>query len=131
MSARVYMAHAGHFIGGASCRFVLNTYVPTGYIVSTVGEYCPSVVFDGPRGSLNRAMRPRRDNDPPEELGFSGDPERPALFETMVFRAVADDSKCCPWRQESGSELDGARYSTSDEAAEGHEAMCRKWEAPQ
>jgi hypothetical protein len=127
--SRIYMPHAGHFIGGRSCVFHLNTYVPTGYIVSTVGEYRPSfsrrhldrVVQTGAREPLQA----RGDDEGPEEIGLG------RFYETMVFKAVATDSKCCPWVQQSGEDLDFAGYQTADAATEGHEAMCRKWESPQ
>lgn len=116
---RVYMAHPGHFIGGADCAFHLNTYVASGYIVSTVGEYRPKVVFEGD------GIRPRRDDDPPKGLGY---PEETSLYETMVFKAKKSSTTCCPWRMESGHELDSKRYATPDAAAKGHEAFCKKWE---
>jgi hypothetical protein len=79
------MAHAGHFICGDSCSFHLSTYVETGYIVSTVGEYRPSAILEGEYP--NQTIRARRDADPPHSLGF---PEKESMYETMVFRAKKD-----------------------------------------
>ena len=125
MSERVWMGHPGHFIGGSDCRYHLNTYV-NGYIVSTVGEYCPSTVYE--RGTF----RARRGDDPPEPLG-SG---KESLYETVVFEATRrepDDmdagfKSCCPWFQASGDCLDSRRYATADDAAAGHAEMLEKWE---
>lgn len=121
---RVYMPHAGHFIGAQDCSFHINTYVATGYIVSTVGEYRPSIVFDGPGAE---GMRPRRDDDPPKGLGY---PEAESMYETMVFKAkrAAVDYECCPYRMSDASGVDSERYATSHDAMLGHEAMCKKWE---
>jgi hypothetical protein len=120
---RVYMPHAGHFIGGDSCSFHLSTYVATGYIVSTVGEYRPSAIVEGEYPS--QTIRARRDADPPRGLGY---PEETSLYETMVFGAKKVNNACCPWKMVSGSELDSKRYGTPEEAAKGHEAFCRRWE---
>jgi hypothetical protein len=117
------MAHAGHFICGDSCSFHLSTYVETGYIVSTVGEYRPSAILEGEYP--NQTIRARRDADPPRSLGF---PEKESMYETMVFKAKKVDSACCPYRMVSGSELDSKRYADADAAAKGHEAFCRRWE---
>lgn len=129
MSARLYMPHAGHLICGNSCAFHLNTYLPTGHIVSTVGEYRPSfsrrhldqLVKTGGK----EPIRARGDDEGFEEIGAN------RLYETMVFKAVAVGSKCCPWSQESGADIDFAGYNTAADATAGHEAMCRKWELPQ
>lgn len=129
---RLYMPHAAHLIVGRWCAFHLATALPNGYLVSTVGEYRPSfsrrhmdrIIATGSREPLQA----RADDEPCEEIGL-GSPGRPALYETMVFRSVRDESKCCPFRQESGEDLECARYSTADEATVGHEAMCQKWEA--
>jgi hypothetical protein len=130
------MPHAGHFIGSMSCAFHLNTCVTTPegkrYIVSTVGEYRPSfsrrhmdeIIKSGLSG-LGVPLRARCDDEGFEPIGF----ER--FFETMVFPAESADDRCCPWRMSSGAEIDFAGYANQGDAAEGHEAMCRKWEAPQ
>lgn len=123
MSGRVYMGCPAHFIGSSSCVFHLATYLSSGFIVSTVGDYRPSVVDE-------HGVRPRRDADPPERIGFS--PDGRDKYETMVFHAGPGDTKCCPWvAVDVGNPLDQRRYATSEEAAEGHEAMCRQWENPQ
>lgn len=112
MSKRqTWMGHAGHFIGGRNCSFHLNTHV-NGYIISTVGEYRPSVAFDGDQ------MRPRRDADPPMPIGGGKD---------SVFVAESYNSKCCPFVMESGTELVCERYATADAAAEGHARYVEEW----
>jgi hypothetical protein len=104
MTKQIWMGHPGHFIGGFNCQFRLNTYI-NGYIVSTVGEYCPS---------------PDKKNQP---LGYPKD----SLYETMVFKAKKSDHPCCPYVQEDGQDLDSERYATADKAHEGHMKMLAKW----
>lgn len=118
---RKEMGHAGHFICGHMCQFRRNTYV-NGFIVSTVGEYHPSTVFEDGK------LRARRDADPPETIGAG-----PHLYETMVFKAVAakkgtPGAECCPFRAETGDNIDGERHMTSDEAEAWHERTVLKYE---
>jgi hypothetical protein len=101
------MPHAGHFICGDRCAFRLNTYVPTGYIVSTVGEL---------------RIRPG-DDEPWQPLGADKD----SLYETMVFKARPSERACCPWRMGDAHELDGERYATADEAYRGHMRYIEKY----
>lgn len=103
----VWMPHSGHFIGGNSCRFHLNTYVG-GYIVSTVGEYDP---YHKGWGHF-------------ETLGVD------RLYETMVFEAVREkeeDALCCPWRIDVSKDVDMEGYNDSVDAYKGHLKLCRKW----
>jgi len=104
----VWMPHAGHFIGGSECRFVLNTYVG-GYIVSTVGEYPDPL---------------KRSNDYQGkfmEIGLN------RLYETMVFKAVKAEDKCCPYRIDVSTEKDFEGYMTAEQAVSGHMKLCNKW----
>lgn len=101
----IWMPHSGHFIGGSNCRFHLATYLPNGYLVSTVGDYFP-------RGDANE----------PTEIGWG------RTHETMVFAAVKRDESCgCPFGQASGSELDFEGYSDGNAARLGHMRMCELW----
>ena len=118
---RIYMPHPGHFIASFDCRFRLNTYVPTGYIVSTVGEYAP------PHVATYDPDDPLRDRDyqrdPFQEIGLY------RLFETMVFKAKKTKAECCPYEADvERGEVDFEGYNTSGDAMRGHEAMCLKWE---
>jgi hypothetical protein len=101
------MPHPGHFIMGYACGFRLNTYV-NGYIVSTVGE-------------LKYPMD--KDADKWRPLGADKD----SLYESMVFHAVKDQSKCCPYRQESGEDLEMRRYAKADDAYEGHMKLIEEY----
>jgi hypothetical protein len=132
----VWMPHAAHFICGSDCRFHLATYV-NGYIVSTVGEYLPASqvreILAGSRGVILEGKGDAREADYMRKVGF----EKigcDRLYETMVFRAVADPGHaCCPWRMEGGDDLDFRGYNDSGEARLGHIEFCVKWasvEAP-
>ncbi len=122
MSGQTWMPHAGHFICGHMCQFRMSTHV-NGYIVSTVGEYAPSHVFDRSLGATPaEQMRTRRDSDPFEPIGY----ER--MYETMVFPAKPSGHACCPFEDSSGGEnVDFASYKTAAEAFAGHMVMLDKW----
>lgn len=102
----IWMPHAGHLCVGSKCQFKLNTYV-NGYIVSSVGEWLPHDSKDGKF----------------EEIGYD------RLYETMVFKAKKSDNKCCPYEQDSGSDIDFEGYKKASEATLGHIAMCEKYAA--
>ena len=138
MSARkdwVWMPHPGHLIISRDCRFHLNTCVGN-YIVSTVGEYLPDsqvreimanskgVVLEG-RGDTRLADFMKKIGY--ENIGFN------RKYETMVFPASPAPkgrlNDCCPFRLESGREVDMAGYNDPGEAYRGHLMMCRKWAA--
>jgi hypothetical protein len=102
----IWQGSPGHFIAGESCIFHLSTVIG-GYIISTVGEYCPL----GPYTKI-------------ETIGCD------RLYETMAFRAarcVATGCTCGEYRQASGKSLDFAPANTRAEAHETHMAMCAKW----
>jgi hypothetical protein len=138
MPKRVELAHAGHFICGHMCQMRRATYV-NGYIVSTVGEYAPSIVFDKERRTDRRYLpndsagdlvgmhvRPRADDDKFEPLGVG-----PHLYETMVFPARRRKGKgavCCPYVISDASGLEQVRHMTADEAVKFHEKTVRKYE---
>ncbi len=102
----VWMPHPGHYISSHRCRFILNTYLPTGFIVSTVGEQM------------------ELGSEKPVEIS-SG-----ATYETMVFTAAPQtnvNGRCCPWVVGSHRELECQRYNENEEAYKGHLALCEEW----
>jgi hypothetical protein len=102
----VWCGMAGHFIGGPDCRFHLCTHLPSGFRVSTVGDYYP-----------------KGDGGGRVALGL-GD----SYFETYVFRATEcdasdeDHSAVASW-----TEIDSERTASRTEAEANHMAACRKW----
>lgn len=108
----IWMPHPGHFIASDHCQFRLSTYV-NGYIVSTVGELkIPGLA------------------DRFQSFGISSPPN---LYETMVFKAIpaSDSQPCCPYVQDSGSELECQRYTKPEAATKGHMEMIEKYAAVQ
>ncbi len=99
----VWMPHAGHFICSDRCLFRLNTYVPGGYIISTVGE----LMFNGQM----------------EDVSYN------SRYETMVFHAVETGDLCCPYQMSHADEINCQRYNTAGEARLGHLEMCRKYDS--
>lgn len=102
----VWMPHAAHLIVSDRCRFHLATYVPSGYLISTVGEYKPA-------GS--------GEDDAFETVGCD------RLYETMVFPATPSEHVCCPWTAAKWTELECTGYNDPGAAAKGHVAACEKW----
>lgn len=128
----VWMPHAGHLIVGNDCRFHLSTYVGK-YIVSTVGEYLPDSeireILANSRGVSLVGRGDTRRHDYMKKVGFE-ELGYGRTYETMVFKAIkAKEISCCPFRMDSGSELDFAGYNTPEEAFSGHLKLCRKWAA--
>lgn len=101
----IWMPHPGHFICGYKCQFKLCTYV-NGYIVSTVGEM-PSM------------FKPKQF----ESIGYN------RIYETMVFKAEAQDEICCPYKIIVSEELDMRGYNTAADATKGHMELCEEWDA--
>ena len=102
MTDWVWCGYAGHFIGSQHCRFHLATWLPNGWLVSTVGDYYPQ----GERTTLSIG---------PEDW-----------YETMVFPYVALE------QPDGGHGLMGAsqetkRYPTAVEAEAGHMATCQRY----
>jgi len=125
----IWMPHAAHFILGSLCQFKLATYVG-GYIVSTVGEYLPDAavkeILAESRGIKIEGRGDARIADYQRKIGFE-DIGCDRKYETMVFKANPSKHKCCPFRMESGTEIDMDGYNDSDEAMTGHIKMCKKW----
>ena len=99
--------YAGHLCVGKNCAFHLSTYLPEGYLVSTVGHYLP------------------QGKEPMDTVGSGKDD----FFETMVFRCDginADLDAIIP----DLSEIYRERYADSRDAERGHYAMCEKWATP-
>ena len=105
---RRYYGHAAHLIVGESCRFHIATLINDRYLVSTVGDY-----------------RARADDEEPTTIGSN------RLYETFVFDWSGDwcDCGCGLPKPTEWHEIDTAAYNDAPAAAEGHEAMCRKYEA--
>lgn len=125
------MPHAAHFICASHCRFFLATKIGK-YIVSTVGEYVPDSgvrkIFNETRklGITSIGDQEERDfinKNGFEEIGFG------RTYETMVFGAskAKDYNACCPWRIESGTNIDMNGYTSSSDAYAGHMKMCAKY----
>lgn len=103
------MAH--HFIAADSCRYHMATWVAGGkYLVSTVGDYRPPSSPD--------AMQP---------IGAGA----ASFFETFVFECDPDDRgdddghpTVSDW-----SPCEGTRWSTYEQANDGHIRACVRWDA--
>ena len=128
------MPHAGHFIGGKNCKFILNTYVGK-YIVSTVGELwwgrsSREIVAEVQNPQWFRTNRYLKgdtfDNAYMKEFGYD-EVGCGRKYETMVFKARKSTNKCCPYSIDVTSELDFEGYNDRGDATEGHYAMCEKW----
>lgn len=113
----IWQGHPGHFCGARDCLFRLATVIGD-VIVSTVGDYYAPL---GTEGKMQRT-----------EIGFSGDPARPAYYETYVFKlAPPNATRTCESCRDVAdwSEIEGVRCSTALEAQAQHLTMCRKWAA--
>ena len=99
-----WLGHRQHYCAASRCEFSLATLLPSGMLVSTIGDY---------RNPLNNEI---------EKIGAG------RTFETMVFRTTGKFQPCgCPVI-ENWNEVEGRGYMDAKEATEGHMAMCRKWE---
>jgi hypothetical protein len=103
----IFSGYPGHFIGAASCKFHLTTFVNRGtWMVSTVGDYTPSYA----------------DKAEISPLGIDDE----SYFETMVFPTRRDSSSSFPtvtnWAEE-----ETRWYSNHAEATNGHIELCRKY----
>lgn len=125
----IWMPHAGHFICGDRCQFHLSTYVG-GYVVSTVGDYLPCEgsreIMAQSRGVELEGKGDARLHDYMKKIGFE-EIGCDRKYETMVFKAKKSKLQCCPYRIESGENLDFDAYNEGGEARKGHMKMCRKW----
>lgn len=125
----IWMPHPAHFICARDCRFHLSTVVGK-FIVSTLGEYLPDApvreILATSRGVHLEGRGDARRSDYMKKIGYETIGYE-CLYETMVFKAVKSNNKCCPYRQDSGESLDFAGYNDEGEAYKGHLAMCRKW----
>jgi hypothetical protein len=124
----VWMPHAGHFIMGKDCQFVLNTYIGK-YIVSTVGELWPDSQVRKITAECRKILIEGRgdawDYDYMQKIGFA-DLGCDRKYETMVFKAKKAEG-CCPWRMANGHDLDFQGYNDPKDAYLGHLKMCVKW----
>lgn len=136
----VWMPHPAHFICSDRCRFFLATKVGK-YIISTVGEYWP----DSQVRKIHAEIHDKKwyleqiQNDVKgdawdyaymQKFGFES-LGMDRLYETMVFKAekMPEDIGCgaCPFKIESGSNIDFEGYNDAKEAYKGHMKMCRKY----
>lgn len=139
----IQQPHAGHYILGDKCRFVLNTYLGNGYLVSTIGELwndreirrMDASVYDDVYKTdwykQNQHLKGNAfDAAYMKQYGYEylGGGER--RYETMVFKARKSpkDIECCEYEQVSGEDIDFDGYETAKDAREGHWAMCKKWD---
>jgi hypothetical protein len=117
----IWMPHPGHLIVANKCQFHLATYLPSGYLVSTVGEYWPersvreihAEVHDPKWHAENNHLRGYNyDYAYRKRFGFE-DIGADRKYETMVFKAkatTAEECLACPYKQESGRDLDFTGY---------------------
>lgn len=131
----VWMPHAGHLIISHQCRFHVATKVGN-YIVSTVGEWWPErpareihAKIHDPQWLAGNIHRRGDDFDAAymERFGFET-VGYDRIYESMVFKAMPSEHVCCPWRIESGENIDGCGYNDAGEAYRGHLELCEKWE---
>jgi hypothetical protein len=96
-----WCGYPAHFIGARNCRYGLSTWLPNGFVVSTVGDYHP------------------RGQDEMETIGAGED----AFFETFVFRAEHrpnDPNHPHGWEIVDFCEMDGNRWANAHQADAGH-----------
>lgn len=135
----VWMPHAGHYILGDKCRFVLNTYVGN-YIVSTIGEMwgdqsvrrIHASVHDDVYGTTwykENRLKKGDDFDTAymKEYGFEDIGAGERKYETMVFEAKESSVGCCPYEMVSGEDQDFRGWANAEEARKGHMELCEKW----
>ena len=59
-----------------------------------------------------------------ESIGAGQD----SKYETMVFKARKDSSKCCPYSIDVSEDQTCIRAATADEATKIHYKMCKKYD---
>ena len=102
----IWMPHPAHFILGHKCQFRLATWVPGGFIISTVGELY------------------HEEGEEPVAISGTG-----ATYETMVFKAEPSERECCPYWVADYLELDVLHYNDAGEAYRGHIKTCLKYDS--
>jgi hypothetical protein len=106
--AKTHWERPSHFIGSNECRFGLTDVVGE-YIISTVGDYHPTIGFGRTEIGLNR------------------------FYETMVFTdsGIRCKIKSCDCggipKPSDYMELDCDGYQTEAEARAGHAAMVKRY----
>lgn len=147
----VWMPHPAHFCAASHCRFRLATYVPTGYIISTIGEYFPDEVvrrivleskvqfpnpFEEDKTEVyKKILKLNGDLFNDAYLKYIGYEELryDCLYETMVFPAKKNENpkfQCCPYlmdQEKEEYELEQEDYNDPGEATNGHYELCYKW----
>ena len=133
----IWQPHAGHFILGDKCKFVLNTYLGNGYLVSTVGELWNERGVREIHAKIrdpvwhmenNELLGDRYDAEYFKRFGYE-DLGYERQYETMVFKArkSAPNIECCEYEMVSGDNVDFDGYKTAGDARRGHMEMCQKW----
>lgn len=134
-----WMPHAGHYILGDRCRFVLNTHVG-GYIVSTIGELQQDEIIKRIHAETHDQVygtkwyaenkQLRGDNFAAayfKEYGWGDLGAGERKYETMVFKAKKSNVGCCPFEMVSGEDVDFVGYESAEDARKGHMELCEKW----
>lgn len=151
----IWMPHPGHFCAASACRFVLNTYVPTGFIISTIGEYYPDEltrrlnledkinlnftdIIEKDEVDIRKLYKSILElqgddfnNAYSKYIGFEdiGDKH----YETIVFLARENkdpNHQCCPYLSNLGIdnyEFEIKEYNDAESAKKGHYQLCYKW----
>lgn len=127
-----WMPHPAHFICSFDCRFHLAMRVGR-YLISSIGEYFPDapvreiiaesmeIELKG-RGDMRKADFLKRIGY--QEIGYA------RKYETMVFYASLNENpehQCCPYRIESGNEIESCGANTATEAYNNHMKMCEMY----
>ena len=127
------MPHPAHFICSKDCKFFMATKVGK-YIVSTVGEYFPDYrtreIYAKIRKKDIKGIGDEYDRNYMKEIGFEDLHLDGWKYETMVFLAkkmTKNGCDACPFRIESGNNIDEKWYKTSKEAYQGHYKLCSKY----
>lgn len=127
----IWMPHPAHFICGRDCLFHLATYI-NGIIVSTLGEYWPDSkvrkITAECRGIEIVGKGDSWDADYMEKIGFDtiGCDRK---YETMTFKAIKTNQKCCPYGIVVREEIDGGygSYNKAEDAFNGHYEILEKF----
>lgn len=102
---RIEQGFPAHFIGADNCLFHLNTYLTSGYVVSTIGLYIPNSYIE---------VQP---------IGHH------RYFETCVFKACKEADDLGTYCVDHFVELKLIGANDAIEARKNHEAMVLEYQA--